>query len=57
MLLTQIIGLTVFGSAIAPTAMVVPIVAILIILVTILGSIPAIRYLLNLNPTEVLHGR
>ncbi|MEB3429284.1 ABC transporter permease [Citroniella saccharovorans] len=57
LLLTQIIGLTVFGSAIAPTAMVVPIVAILIILVTILGSIPAIRYLLNLNPTEVLHGR
>ena len=57
LLLTQIIGLTVFGSAIPPTAMVVPIVAILIILVTILGSIPAIRYLLNLNPTEVLHGR
>ncbi|MDU1022558.1 MAG: ABC transporter permease [Peptoniphilus harei] len=57
LLLTQIIGLTVFGSAIAPTAMVVPIVALLIILVTILGSIPAIRYLLNLNPTEVLHGR
>ena len=57
LLLTQIIGLTVFGSAIAPTAMVVPIVAILIILVTILGSIPAIRYLLNLNPTEVLHGK
>ena len=57
LLLTQIIGLTVFGSAIVPTAMVVPIVAILIILVTILGSIPAIRYLLNLNPTEVLHGR
>ena len=57
LLLTQVIGLTVFGSAIAPTAMVVPIVAILIILVTILGSIPAIRYLLNLNPTEVLHGR
>ena len=57
LLLTQIIGLTVFGSAIAPTAMVVPIVAILIILVTILGSIPAIRYLLNLHPTEVLHGR
>ena len=57
LLLTQIIGLTVFGSAIAPTGMVVPIVAILIILVTILGSIPAIRYLLNLNPTEVLHGR
>lgn len=55
--LTQVIGITVFGSAIAPAAMVIPIVAILIILVTLLGSIPAIRYLLKLNPTEVLHGR
>ncbi|WP_071025676.1 ABC transporter permease [Peptoniphilus raoultii] len=55
--LTQVIGISVFGSAIAPTAMVIPIVAILIVLVTLLGSIPAIRYLLNLNPTEVLHGR
>ena len=57
LLLTQVIGLTVFGSAITPTAMVVPIVSILIILVTVLGSIPAIKYLLKLNPTEVLHGR
>lgn len=55
--LTQVIGISVFGSAIPPSGMVIPIVAILIFLVTILGSIPAIRYLLNLNPTEVLHGR
>ncbi|MGP1349741.1 MAG: ABC transporter permease [Stomatobaculum sp.] len=57
LLLTQVIGFSVFGSAIPPTAMVVPIVAILIFLVTLLGSIPAIRYLLHLNPTEVLHGK
>ena len=55
--LTQIIGITVFGSGIPPTPMVIPIVIILILLVIILGSIPAIRYLLKLNPTEVLHGK
>lgn len=54
---TQIIGYRVFGSSIPPTPMVIPIVIILILLVTLLGSIPAIRYLVNLNPTEVLHGR
>ncbi len=56
-LLAQIIGIRVFGSAIPPTPMVIPIVIVLIVIVTLLGSIPAIRYLLNLNPTEVLHGR
>ena len=55
--LTQIIGFRVFGSAIDPAPMVIPIVTVLIVLVTLIGSIPAIRYLLNLNPTEVLHGR
>lgn len=55
--IAQIIGITVFGSGIAPTPMVVPIVMILILFVTLLGSIPAINYLLKLNPTEVLHGR
>ena len=42
--LTQIIGFKVFGSAIAPTPMVIPIVIILILLMTVLGSIPAIKY-------------
>lgn len=57
LLLTQVIGFSVFGSSIPPTAMVIPIVVILIFFVTLLGSIPAIRYLLHLNPTEVLHGK
>lgn len=57
LLLAQIIGITVFGSGIPPTPMVIPIVIILILLVIVLGSIPAIRYLLKLNPTEVLHGK
>lgn len=53
----QIIGHSVFASAIAIRPMVIPIVAILVILVTLIGSVPAIRMLLKLRPTEVLHGR
>ncbi len=53
----QIIGHTVFGSAIEMKPMVIPIVAILVIVVTLAGSIPAIRMLLRLRPAEVLHGR
>ena len=37
--------------------MVVVIVAVILFFVTLFGSIPAIRYLLNLKPTEVLHGK
>ena len=53
----QIIGHTVFGSAIDMKLMVVPIVAVLVVAVTLVGSIPAIRMLLRLRPAEVLHGR
>jgi putative ABC transport system permease protein len=35
---------------------VIPIVAGLIALVTIAGSLPAIRMVLRLKPAEVLHG-
>ncbi|MBQ7241531.1 MAG: FtsX-like permease family protein, partial [Firmicutes bacterium] len=53
----QIIGRTVFNSAIEMKLFVIPIVFILVILVTLAGSIPAIRMLLRLRPAEVLHGR
>ncbi len=53
----QVIGKTVFGSAISIKPMVIPLVAILIFIVTIFGSIPAIKMLLKLKPAEVLHGR
>ena len=53
----QIIGQTVFGSAIEMKPMVIPIVAVLVIVVVLVGSIPAIRMLLRLRPAEVLHGR
>ena len=53
----QIIGQTVFGSAIDMKPMVIPIVAVLTVAVTLAGSIPAVRMLLRLRPAEVLHGR
>ena len=53
----QIIGRTVFSSAIEMKPMVIPIVGVLVILVTLLGSVPAMRMLLKLRPAEVLHGR
>lgn len=54
---SQIIGQSVFGSAITVRPIVIPIVAVLVLLVTLAGSIPAIRMLLRLQPAEVLHGR
>ena len=53
----QIIGHTVFGSAISIKPMVIPMVAVLVFAVTIAGSLPSIRLLLRLRPAEVLHGR
>ena len=53
----QIIGHTVFGSAVEMKPIVIPIVAMLVVFVTLAGSIPAIRMLLRLRPAEVLHGR
>lgn len=52
----QLIGWSVFGSAIEMKVMVIPIVVVLIALVTIAGSLPAIRMVLRLDPAEVLHG-
>ncbi|WP_019552357.1 ABC transporter permease [Propionispira raffinosivorans] len=53
----KIIGQTVFGSAIAINFMVIPWVIILMVLVILIGSLPAIRMLLSLRPAAVLHGR
>ena len=53
----QVIGYTVFGSAIANNVIVVPIVGALMVAVILLGSVPAIRTLLSLQPASVLHGR
>ena len=55
--ISKIIGLTVFGAEIATNFFVVPIVTALMILVLLIGSLPAIKFLLSLQPAEVLHGR
>ena len=52
----QIIGHSVFNSAINMRPIVIPIVSVLVVIVTLIGSIPAIRMLLSLSPAEVLHG-
>lgn len=57
LVLAQIIGTTVFGAAIASNAAVIPIVTALMVIVLLVGSLPAIRMLLSLQPAEVLHGR
>lgn len=53
----QIIGLTVFGSTIEINLTVIPIISVSVLVITLIGCIPAIRYLLKLKPTEVLHGK
>ncbi len=52
----QLIGHSVFSSEIEIKVLVIPIVAALIAIVTIAGSLPAIRMVLRLRPAEVLHG-
>ena len=53
----QLIGHTVFGSAIEIRPLVIPLVTLLTVTVALAGSLPAIRLLLSLRPAEVLHGR
>jgi len=52
----QIIGHSVFNSSIEIRPMLIPIVTIMVLLVTFAGCIPALRTILKLEPTVVLHG-
>ena len=47
----------VFASPIAFAPVALALVILLVLLVVLGASIPAIRYLLRLNAAEVLHGR
>ncbi len=53
----QIIGQTIFSAYIEISHIVILITGAILFLVIITGSIPAIRYLMALKPTEVLHGK
>lgn len=55
--LASVIGHTVFGAAVSTKGLVIPLIAVITLLVTLGGSLPAIRMLLSLRPTDVLHGR
>ncbi|MDR2352194.1 MAG: ABC transporter permease [Deltaproteobacteria bacterium] len=55
--LARLIGFTVFGSQVEVKNVVIPLAVIMVLLVTLLGSLPALRSILRLKPTEVLHGR
>jgi putative ABC transport system permease protein len=37
--------------------LIIPLVAVLVLFVSLAGSLPAVRMLLLLRPTEVLHGK
>ena len=52
----QLIGRSVFGAAVEMKPAVIPVVAALVAVVTLAGSLPAIRTVLRLRPAEVLHG-
>ena len=52
----QIIGRTVFAAAISIRPVIIPAVGILILLVVLAGSLPALRMLMTMRPAEVLHG-
>jgi putative ABC transport system permease protein len=53
----QIIGHTVFGSFVEPKMIIIPLALIMVVLITFLGSLPALRIMMFLRPTDVLHGR
>jgi putative ABC transport system permease protein len=53
----ELIGRSVFDSSINIKPVVIPLTAILSLMVTIAGSLPAIRLVLHLQPAETLHGR
>jgi putative ABC transport system permease protein len=53
----ELVGQAVFGSWIAVRPVVAALVAVLVLLVVLGGSLPSIRMLLRLRPADVLHGR
>ncbi|MDR1082102.1 MAG: ABC transporter permease [Deltaproteobacteria bacterium] len=55
--LAQFIGKAVFGQLVSVKTAVIPLSCLMVVAVTLLGSLPALRALLRLKPTEVLHGR
>lgn len=53
----QLIGHTVFNASVDMNAIVAVVVSAIILFVTLIGSIPAVRIMLRLKPQDVLHGK
>jgi putative ABC transport system permease protein len=56
-LFAKIIGRSVFDADITIGAAIIPLVALLVLVMTFAGCLPAIGSLLHLRPAETLHGR
>jgi putative ABC transport system permease protein len=55
--LSQIIGLSVFGSAVSFSPIVVPMNVVISVMIALAGSLMPSRLIARLHPAEVLHGR
>lgn len=55
--LSQVLGLSVFGSLVSFSPAVIPVTLAVSVVVTVLGSIGPSRLITRLHPAEVLHGR
>lgn len=51
------ISQSVFSSVASIKLMVIPLIVLLVLLITLIGSLPALRLLLRMNPRTILHGR
>ncbi|MDR0746375.1 MAG: ABC transporter permease [Helicobacteraceae bacterium] len=54
--LASLIGHIVFGANIEPNILAVPILIFLVVITTLLGSIPSVKILLSTRPAVTLHG-
>ena len=53
----QIIGHTVFGSSVEIKMLIIPLVGLMVLFITLIGSLPALKMMIFLRPIDVLHGR
>ncbi|NLH71160.1 MAG: ABC transporter permease [Brooklawnia sp.] len=55
--LAQVIGQLVFSSWITLRPLVLPVMVTLVISMILVGSLPSLRALMKLKPSDVLHGK
>lgn len=53
----ELISQNVFNTQASIKILVIPLTCVLVLLITLLGSLPALRILLGMKPKEILHGR